>query len=139
VYGTFRDAVVEGIEDPAVVFAVSFRMTGRLQRRIPELVRVILNTGTAILHADRGLGPRARADIAAAIEAERFTISSPEIGFYLAGGALLGLLQLLEDHPELDDAQASDEMTERMLVVFDICARALPELDNLATILEPSA
>ena len=68
-YVDLRDAVVAGYDDPAEIFTVSFRMTGRLQQQHPELVRVLLNTGPRILVHDAGLAPRARKDIAAAKEA----------------------------------------------------------------------
>src|SRR3954470_1666943 len=36
-YGQLLDHIAEGISDPAEVFASSFRLTGRLHRREPEL------------------------------------------------------------------------------------------------------
>jgi AcrR family transcriptional regulator len=136
-YSELRDTAVEGIADPAAVFASSFRMTGRLQRRFPELVRVILHSGTGILSSDRGLAPRALADISAAIEAGRFTLQSAEQGLYMAGGTLLGLLQLLTDDASLDDAALTDDTTQRILVMFGLgkaearklCSRPLAGAD----------
>jgi hypothetical protein len=58
------------------VFAGSFRLTGRLQRREPELSRALLNILTRLLGADEGLAPRARRDIAAAVDAGRFDVMS---------------------------------------------------------------
>jgi hypothetical protein len=81
------------------VFAVSFRMTGRLQRQIPEMVRVVLNTGMSIMLRDEGLAPRARRDILAAQEGGRFEPMDPDMAVMAAGGALLGLLQLLDSTP----------------------------------------
>src|SRR6185436_8351447 len=62
-YGQLLDQLTKGIEDPAEVFACSFRLTGRLQRREPELGRVFLNNVLRLLGADNGLAPRARRDI----------------------------------------------------------------------------
>ena len=129
-----RDNVVAGIEDPAEVFAVSYRMTGRLQRVQPELVRVLLNSGTAFLQSDRGLRPRALADLAAGMAAGRYTVSDPELAFMVAGGALLGLLQMLEGQPELDGDATSDAFAQRVLVMLGVseeearrlCALPLP-------------
>ena len=95
-YVALRDAVVAGYDDPAEIFTVSFRMTGRLQQQHPELVRVLLNAGPKVLVHDAGLAPRARQDIAAAKEAGRFDVDDVDIALMGAGGALLGLLQFLE-------------------------------------------
>lgn len=135
-WSALRDEAVAGLTDPAEIFARSFRMTGRLQRAYPELVRIILNTGTSVLVTDRGLRPRAVADIAAGIEAGRFDMPDPELGMMAAGGALLGLLQLLESDASLDDGAASDGFTERVLLMFgldpeearEISTRPLPKL-----------
>src|SRR6188508_342498 len=64
-YGQLLDELTRGIEDPAEVFACSFRLTGRLQRAEPELSRVFLNNVLRLLSADSGLAPRARRDIQA--------------------------------------------------------------------------
>ncbi|MGZ4555182.1 MAG: TetR/AcrR family transcriptional regulator [Mycobacteriaceae bacterium] len=139
-WGALRDKMVAGLDDPAEIFAMSFRMTGRLQRVYPELVRGLLNSGISVLVSDRGLRPRALADIALGIEQGRFTMPDPELGLMAAGGALLGLLQLLESHPDLDDGVVSDAFTERVLLMFGlgadearvICTRTLPELPAIA-------
>lgn len=138
-YAELRDQLVEGIEDPAEVFAASFRLTGRLQRRLPEQVRILLLHGTGILVHDAGLAPRARHDLQAAMELGRFDLEDVELGLMAAGGALLGLLQLLEVRPELDDAEVSDRFTERVLRALgvpeeearEMVARPLPELPAL--------
>ena len=56
------------------MFACSFRLTGRLHRVEPELSRVLLNNVLRLLSADNGLAPRARRDIAAAVDAGRFDV-----------------------------------------------------------------
>ena len=61
-FGQLLDDLTAGIEDPAEVFACSFRLTGRLQRSEPELSRVFLNNVLRLLGADSGLAPRARRD-----------------------------------------------------------------------------
>ncbi|WP_418061148.1 TetR/AcrR family transcriptional regulator [Pimelobacter simplex] len=139
VYVAFRDQAVAGYDDPAEVFAVSFRMTGRLQRQIPELVRVMLNEGTRVLVQDQGLAPRALHDIEVAVAAGRFDIESPRLGLMAAGGALLGLLQLLDADPDLDAGEVSDLMTARVLRGFgmpkaeadELCSRPLPAQPEL--------
>jgi AcrR family transcriptional regulator len=139
VHGALLDALTESIEDPAEIFACSFRLTGRLFRRRPQECRVALSHGLALITADRGLAPRARRDIAAAAEAGRFHVADPELAVAMAGGALMGLAQLLYDQPQRDDAQATDQVTEDMLRLFglsahdahQLCHKPLPDLDEL--------
>src|SRR5664279_3819428 len=78
-YGQLLDQVTAGIEDPAEVFASSFRLTGRLHRRQPQLSRVLLNNALRLLNADNGLAPRARRDITAAIDAGRFDVEDLDV------------------------------------------------------------
>ena len=138
-YAVLRDALVAGYDDPAEVFSVSFRMTGRLQRQMPELVRVLLHEGVRILSRDEGLAPRARNDIAAAAAAGRFDVPDPQLALMAAGGALLGLLQLLEENPDLDAGERSDAMTRQVLRMFgmspaeaaELVARDLPPQPDL--------
>jgi AcrR family transcriptional regulator len=133
-YVDLRDGVVAGYDDPAEIFTVSFRMTGRLQKHHPELVRVLLNTGPRILVHDAGLAPRARQDIAAAKEAGRFDVDNVDLALMAAGGAMLGLLQLLESQPDADTAALTDQMTFAVLRMFGmtkreatkLCSRPLP-------------
>ena len=55
----------------------------------------------------------------------------------MAGGALLGLGNLLARQPDRDDARAADAVTEYVLRLFgltadeahQICLRPLPDLD----------
>ena len=126
-------------EDPAETFARSFRLVGRLFRRRPEMSRVLLNTGLTMISTDRGLAPRALRDISVAARAGRFTVDDPLLAVSVAGGALMGLGQLLHDQPERDDAEAADRVTRDVLIMFglpadeaaEICRRPLPDLDEL--------
>ena len=133
------DQLTADIDDPAEVFAQSFRLTGRLHRRRPDLSKVLLHNGLALTGSDKGLAPRARRDIEAAARAGRFTVRDPELALAIVAGAALCLGQLLHDHPERDDAEAADQVTEdllRMLGVdadeaHDISRRPLPDPDAL--------
>ena len=137
--GAILDKLTEGDEDPAETFARSFRLVGRLFRRRPEMSRVLLNTGLTMISADRGLAPRALRDIDAATRDGRFTVDDPVLALSVAGGALMGLGQLLHDQPERDDAEAADRVTEDVLIMFglpadeaaEICRRPLHDLDEL--------
>ena len=137
--GAILDKLTGEGEDPAETFARSFRLVGRLFRRRPEMCRVLLNTGLTLISADRGLAPRALRDIDAATRAGRFSVDDPRLALAVAGGALMGLGQLLHDQPERDDAEAADRVTRDVLIMFglpadeaaEICSRPLPDLDEL--------
>ncbi|WP_280263898.1 TetR/AcrR family transcriptional regulator [Nocardia abscessus] len=130
VYSEMRDSIVELYDDPAEIFAVSFRMTGRLQRQLPEMVRVLLNSGTSVLLRDEGLAPRARRDIMAAQESGRFEPMDPDMAIMAAGGALLGLLQLLDARPDADADELADEMTCHVLRMFGMNKRTAQKLTS---------
>ncbi|WP_373421199.1 TetR/AcrR family transcriptional regulator [Mycobacterium shigaense] len=133
--GAVLDRLTASIEDPAETFATSFRLTGRLFRQRPQESEILLANGLALLSSDRGLAPRALRDIKAGIKAGRFHLDDPELALAMAGGALLGLGQLLRNDPGRDDANAADEVTERVLGLFGldaeeahaVCRRPLPD------------
>jgi AcrR family transcriptional regulator len=137
-HGALLDHLTSSIDDPAETFACSFRLTGRLFRRRPQESRILLANGMALLSSDLGLAPRALRDIEAAVSAGRFTLDDPELALSVAGGALLGLGNLLRSQPDRDDAAAADTVTEDVLRLFGlpadearkICRRPLPDLDS---------
>ena len=136
-YGELLDNLTAEIEDPAEVFACSFRLTGRLNRREPELSRVLLNNVLQLLSSDNGLAPRARRDIATAADAGRFDVEDLDVAVTIAAGTLLALGQLLHDQPERDVEETTDRVTEDLLRMFGlpqgqarrICSLPLPDLD----------
>ncbi|WP_037366865.1 TetR/AcrR family transcriptional regulator [Amycolatopsis orientalis] len=135
-YGALLDELTAGLEDPALAFAQSFRLSGRLHRLRPELSRVLLNNGLALATAERGLAPRARRDIEAAIDAGRFTVRDPELAMVTVAGAMLCLGQLLHDQPGRDAAEATDQVAEDLLRMLglsadearELCRRPLPDV-----------
>ena len=100
---------------------------------------MLVSGGLTLLSSDRGLAPRARRDIVAAAAAGRFQIRDPDVALAIAGGALLGLGQLLHDQPERDDARTADDVTEDLLRLFgmsaddahQLCQKPLPDIDEL--------
>lgn len=134
--GMALDAWTKDLADPAEMFARSFRLTGRLHRRQPQLSKVLLSRGPALVLADRGLGPRARRDLAWAADAGRFTITDIEAALLIAGGTALTLGELIHRSPEQDDAALTDRVTVELLAGFGlpraeaerICALPLPDL-----------
>ncbi|MCP2319241.1 transcriptional regulator, TetR family [Nocardia amikacinitolerans] len=136
-HGAVLDLLCEDLDDPAQVFAQSFRLTGRLHRRNPTLSKVLLADGLGLVSSERGLAPRARRDIEAAANAGRFQVRDSELAMTIVAGAALCLGRLLHDNPERDDAEAADQVTEDLLRMFglpadeaaEICRRPLPSLD----------
>ncbi|ACY96320.1 TetR/AcrR family transcriptional regulator [Thermomonospora curvata] len=138
--GAVLDELTASPDDPAEVFAQAFRLTGRMHRLDPELSKVLLNSGFALVSSPRGLAPRARRDIAAAVRAGRFpAVHDLDLAIAVVGGAALSLGHYLHAHPDRDDAEAVDQVTEGLLRMFgvppaeaaDICRRPLPELTRL--------
>ncbi|GAB3837441.1 TetR/AcrR family transcriptional regulator [Dactylosporangium cerinum] len=135
-HGALLDELTQDLDDPAHVFAQSFRLTGRLHRRSPELSRVLLTDGLALATSDKGLAPRARRDITDGVRTGRFSVRDPELAMVIVAGAALCLGQLLHDQPERDDAEATDQVTEDLLRMLglpgdqahEICQRPLPDL-----------
>ena len=138
-HGALLDRLTGEDDDPAETFARSFRLTGRLFRRRPDMSRVLLNSGLALISSDRGVAPRALRDIKAATRAGRFSVDDPVLALAVAAGSLLGLGQLLHDQPDRDDAEAADRVTHDVLIMFgmapdeatETCRRPLPDLDPL--------
>jgi AcrR family transcriptional regulator len=133
-HGALLDELTEDLDDPAHVFAQSFRLTGRLHRRNPELSKVLLSNGLVLAGADSGLAPRARRDIENGVRTERFTVHDPDLAMVVVAGAAICLGQFLHDHPERDDAATADQVAEDLLRMLglspgearEICQLPLP-------------
>jgi AcrR family transcriptional regulator len=130
-HGALLDRLAEGIDDPAVVFAQSFRLTGRLHRREPELSKVLLQHGLQLISAQTGLGPRARRDIEAATRVGRFKVVDVDLALSVAAGSALALGQLLHDQPARDDAESADTVTEALLRTFGLTPREARRICSL--------
>ncbi|MBE8470026.1 TetR/AcrR family transcriptional regulator [Streptomyces justiciae] len=141
-FGGLMDQLTAEIDDPAVAYAQSFRMTGRLHRRYPQLSRVLLKHGMDVVHSDRGLGPRARRDIQNATEAGRFDVEDLDLALAMTVSAQLALGTLLHAQPDRDDARSSDVIVRGLLRHFGmtaeeaarICSLELPDLDLVDTL-----
>lgn len=107
--GAFVDSFTQDIDDPAEIFLAGFRRTGRWVRQVPHAARFAVHTGYAWVTADFGLAPRALRDLQAAVAAGRFEVDDCERAAAAAGGAMLGFMQYLLEHPEVEVEQASDE------------------------------
>jgi AcrR family transcriptional regulator len=138
--GALIDDLTIGIEDPAVVFAQSFRLVGRWHRRNRELSRVLVGSGLAVEGSTRGLAPRARRDIEDGVRAGRFTVRDPDLATTIVVGAALGLVRFVDDHPQCDDGESADQVTEHLLRMLGvakgeaqrICRVPLPAVEDTA-------
>ena len=134
--GAVLDELTTDVEDPAVAFATSFRLTGRFHRREPQLSKVILHNAFDLLGAQKGLTPRVRRDIEAGVESGRFTMTDVDVAVVCAVGAATFLGQLIHAEPDRDDAEATDQAAEALLRMLGvsanearaICRSPLPEL-----------
>ncbi|MBK8468329.1 MAG: TetR/AcrR family transcriptional regulator [Candidatus Phosphoribacter sp.] len=119
-YGDLLDQLTAAIEDPTEVFASSFRLTGRLHRKEPELSRVLLNNVLRLLSAEDGLAPRARRDIAAAVAAGQFDVEDVDVAVAMTAAALLALGQLFLGDRDRDVEETTDRVTEDLLRMFGV-------------------
>ena len=129
--GGLLDQLTADVDDPAEVFAQSFRLFGRFHRRNPDMSKVFLSCGLAMLGSDRGLAPRLRRDIEAGVRSGRFTVRDPELAVTVIAGAGLGLGQFLHDRPERDDAEATDQLTDDLLRLLGVPARQAQRIIRL--------
>lgn len=137
--GALLDGFTGSISDPAEAFAANYRLSGRLFRYRPQEAALLLAHGDSLILSERGLSPRARRDIAAAIDEGRFTIDDPELGLAIAGGMFIGLTTLLRERPERDTDATVDAVTERLLRTLGmtpkqantLCRKPLPDISSL--------
>jgi AcrR family transcriptional regulator len=122
-WGQLMDHACAGIEDPAAVFAASFRISGRLGWTHPDLARFITGAGLHLLDVPHGLAPRARRDIEAGCATGRFTVPDAEVALTAVAGGLLGLLRVHQRRPGEIDQSAVDQFAEALLRMLGVPAR----------------
>lgn len=127
-HGAALDLLTQDLDDPAQVFAQSFRLSGRFHRLDPTVSKVLLNNWQVLVASDKGLAPRARRDIAAAAQAGRFEVEDIDMTMTIVAGSALCLGQFLHDHPERDAATATDRVAEDLLRMFGLSAREAHEI-----------
>ena len=137
--GALLDGLTGEFSDPAEAFAANYRLSGRLFRYRPREAALLLTRGGSLILSERGLSPRARRDITAAIEHGRFTVADPEAGLAIAGGVFVGMATLLRERPERDTELTVDSVTESLLRTLGmtakqartLCATPLPDISAL--------
>jgi AcrR family transcriptional regulator len=118
-WGQVIDQACADISDPAEVFAVVLRISGRLGWTRPDVARFLTGVGLEALNASRGLAPRALRDIRAGQAAGRFTVTDAEIALSAVAG---GLLRLRERQPERADEASVDQLAEACLRLLGVPA-----------------
>ena len=119
-WGQMLDHACNGIDDPAEVFAVSLRISGRLGWTHPDLARFLTGLGLDALDTPRGLAPRALRDIRKGQAAGRFTIPDADIALSAVAGGLLGLLRARQRHPRKINEAAADHLAEAILRMLGV-------------------
>lgn len=131
-WGQLLDQVVVGVDDPAEVFAISVRISGRLGLSNRQTAALIAKAGFALLDSPIGLAPRATRDIQRAVAAERFKIANVAVALSTSAGALLGILHLLGVEGNTIGEDDVDDVAEQLLRIFGLTAREAHRLSRLA-------
>jgi AcrR family transcriptional regulator len=130
-WGQMIDRASVGISDPAEVFAVGLRISGRLGWTHPDIAGFLTGAGLDTLDIPAGLAPRALRDIQSGQAAGRFTVPDAEIALSAVAGGLLGLLRLHQRHPERITEASVDQLAEAVLRLLGVPA---PEAARLAAL-----
>ncbi len=130
-WGQVIDRACAGIADPAEVFAVSFRISGRLGWTHPGLARFLAGRGLGLMDAPAGLAPRALSDLKAGQAAGCFTVPDAGIMLSAVAGGLLALLGQPERHPQGVGEVIIDRVAEGMLRMLGIDAAEAARLAAL--------
>ena len=130
-WGQMIDRVSAGITDPAELFAVGLRISGRLGWTHPDIAGFLTGAGLDAMDIPVGLAPRALRDIQAGQAAGRFSVLDAEIALSAVAGGLLGLLRLHQRHPERVQEAAVDQLAEAVLRLMGVPA---PEAARLAAL-----
>jgi AcrR family transcriptional regulator len=119
-WGQMIDRASTSVSDPAEVFAVGLRISGRLGW-----------THLDALDIPVGLAPRALRDIQAGQAAGRFTVPDAEIALSAVAGGLLGLLRMCQRHPERITEASVDQLAEAVLRLLGVPAHEAARLAAL--------
>ena len=130
-WGQMIDRASASVSDPAEVFAVGLRISGRLGWTHPDIAGFLTGTGLDALDIPIGLAPRALRDIQAGQAAGRFTVPDAEIALSAVAGGLLGLLRMCQRHPERVTEASVDQLAEAVLRLLGVPA---PEAARLAAL-----
>jgi AcrR family transcriptional regulator len=128
--GQLLDGLSSDVDDPAVAFAQSVRLTVRLAVARPETAQVLVRHGMAYIDAEEGLAPRALRDIEAGVASGRFQVGEPRLALATTAGALLAVLHVSLVNPDTVTDATCDEAAEQLLRMLGV---PLDEAHALAT------
>jgi AcrR family transcriptional regulator len=121
-WGQLIDRASAGLTDPAGLFAVGTRISGRLGWTHPDIAGFLTGAGLGALDIPSGLAPRALRDIRAGQASGRFTVPDAEIALSAAAGGLLGLLRMCQRHPDRVTEATVDQLAEAELRLLGVPA-----------------
>jgi AcrR family transcriptional regulator len=121
-WGQMIDRAGVGITDPAELFAVGTRISGRLGWTHPDIAGFLTGAGLGALDIPTGLAPRALRDIRAGQAAGQFSVPDAEIALSAVAGGLIGLLRMCQRHPDRVTAATVDQLAEAELRLLGVPA-----------------
>jgi AcrR family transcriptional regulator len=121
-WGQMIDRATADITDPAEMFAVGLRISGRLGWTHPDIAGFLTGSGLDALEIPVGLAPRALRDIQAGKDTGRFTVPDAEIALAAVAGGLLGLLRMCQRQPERVTEATVDQLAEAELRLLGVPA-----------------
>jgi AcrR family transcriptional regulator len=130
-WGEMIDRASASITDPAELFAVGMRISGRLGWTHPDIAGFLTGAGLDVLDIPTGLAPRALRDIEVGQAAGRFTVPDAEVALSAAAGGLLGLFRVCQRHPERINETSVDQLAEAVLRLLGVSAREAARLAAL--------
>ncbi|MFV8753155.1 TetR/AcrR family transcriptional regulator [Nannocystaceae bacterium ST9] len=107
------DALIEGIDDPAEVFALTTRQTLRFVTASPDYGRLAFDAGLPVDRFLLGLRVRLRRDVVRGVERGSFELDEVELAVGMITGSLLGVA--LDIHRGVLPAAAIEQATARLL------------------------
>ncbi|GAA1211939.1 TetR/AcrR family transcriptional regulator [Streptomyces rhizosphaericus] len=130
-HAAWLEDLLADVDDPAVVFATSMRLTGRLVRTRPRLAKVMMNSRGALLNAPFGHAAHARSDIEAAMAAGRFVIEDVDVALACTAGCLIATMHLCTGAPPDTVDSIADQAVRNVLRMFGMNDADVTEIVSL--------
>ena len=126
--GELFDRLSVDVQDPAMAYAQSTRLTLRLCRSRPQISAVLVRHGMHYMESEGGVAPRLLRDIRAGMASGRFLEAEPRLARAASSGAVLATLQMALTNPDLVDDAACDQLVEQLLRMLGVPFDAAREL-----------
>jgi AcrR family transcriptional regulator len=107
-------------EDPAVVFASSMRLVGRLIETAPRMARIMMHSPGALLTSRKGHAPHALRDIQRAVDSGRFRVDDPMVALACAGGGLIAAMHIADEDRSVVVDDLIDGLVLNVLLMFRV-------------------